>query len=157
MPDDTVVTVKTLNRVVDEAALDGISEISRDRVRSTLRMQGGDTGVIDGFTLPANDRVAVELVIDFSHQADHLSVYPLIATQLREGNVVGRLTVQITAVKELEDFFFANPRSGEVHVVSCPFWPALGPGSKVPYAQLEDALVRGYNGCAYCVPASDTG
>jgi hypothetical protein len=120
-------------------------------------MQGGDAGVLDGFPLPANDQVSVDLIIDFSHKADHLSMYPLIATQVRDGAVTGRLTVQITAVKELEDFFFANPRSGEVHITTCPFWPRLGAGNKVPYMTLQDALVRGYNGCAFCLPRSDTG
>jgi hypothetical protein len=157
MPDDTVITVKTLNRVVDAATLTDIARARNDSIRSTLTMQGGDAGVLDGFPLPANDQVSVDLIIDFSHEADHLSMYPLIATQVRDGAVTGRLTVQITAVKELEDFFFANPRSGEVHITTCPFWPRLGAGNKVPYMTLQDALVRGYNGCAFCLPRSDTG
>jgi len=126
-------------------------------VRSTLVLQGGDTGVLDGFPLPANDRVPVELLIDFSHQADHLKVYPLVASQFQDGALAGRLTVQITAVKEFEDFFFANPRSREVHISTCSFWPRLGSGSKVPYLTLQDALNRGYDGCAFCLPASNTG
>ena len=157
MPPDTLVTAKTLNRVVDQATLSGLTVTGTDRTRSTLEMHGGDTGVVDGFPLNAGDRVAVELVVDFSHQADHLGVYPLIATQTRDGQVVGRLTLQITAVKELEDFFFANPRSGEIHITTCPFWPRLGSGSKVPYVTLQDAIVRGYNGCRFCLTAADTG
>ncbi|MEU1867744.1 hypothetical protein, partial [Streptomyces gardneri] len=73
------------------------------------------------------------------------------------GTVVGRMTIQITAVKELDDFFFGNPRSGEIHINTCPYWPKLGPGSKVPFLRIEDALARGYNGCAYCLPDHNTG
>ena len=42
-------------------------------------------------------------------------------------------------------------------MTTCPFWPALGRFGKVPYARLEDALARGYDGCAYCLPDSNTG
>jgi zinc metalloprotease ZmpB len=157
MPGDTKITARTLNRIIDAATLTDIQRTSTGSVHSTLTMNGGDTGVVAGFPLQARDRVSVDLTIDFSHTADHLATYPLVVTQVREGVVVGRLTVQIVAVKELEDFFFANPRSREVHITDCPFWPALGPGSKVPYARLEDALARGYNGCAFCLPSNDTG
>jgi hypothetical protein len=37
------------------------------------------------------------------------------------------------------------------------FCPALGPGSKVPFSKVEDALARSYNGCAYCLPGHDRG
>jgi hypothetical protein len=64
--------------------------------------------------------------------------------------------MQITAVKELEDFFFGNPRSREAHISTCPFWPKLGPFSRVPYPRLQDLTARGYNGCVYCLPEADT-
>jgi hypothetical protein len=80
----------------------------------------------------------------------------LIATQIQDGQVAGRLTMQITAVKELEDFFFGNPRSREAHISTCPFWPKLGPFSRVPYPRLQDLTARGYNGCVYCLPEADT-
>jgi hypothetical protein len=101
--------------------------------------------------------VNVEVVIDFSHEATHLGIYPLVSTQYQDGEIAGRLTMQITALKDLDDFFFAYPRSREIHTTKCPFWPALGPGSKIPYEHIGDAISRGYNGCAYCLADADTG
>jgi hypothetical protein len=109
------------------------------------------------FRLATGEDVTVDLVIDFSHTANHLQTYPLIVTQHQDGQVVGRITIDIVAVKELEDFFFGNPRSGEIHVSACPFWPKLGPWSKRPFVRIEDAQIRGYNGCAFCLPDFDTG
>jgi hypothetical protein len=157
LPDDTRVSIRTLSRITHDAELTGLTVTEAGAVRSTLEMPGGATAVVDGFTLEADDRVAADITIDFSHHAEHLRLYPFVATQYQDGLIAGRMTIQITAVKELEDFFFGNPRSGELHISTCPHWPRLGAGSKVPFLRAEDALARGYNGCAYCQPALDTG
>ncbi|MEU1935511.1 hypothetical protein ACH49O_08035 [Streptomyces coeruleorubidus] len=157
LPDDTRVSIRTLSRITHDAELTGLTVTEAGAVRSTLEMPGGATAVVDGFTLEADDRVAADITIDFSHHAEHLRLYPFVATQYQDGLIAGRMTIQITAVKELEDFFFGNPRSGELHISTCPHWPRLGAGSKVPFLRAEDALARGYNGCAYCQPALNTG
>ena len=157
MPADTGIEIRTLTRLVDASTLTDIAVSRTGAVKTTLTMAGGVEGRMDGFPLARSEDVTVDLVIDFSHTAEHLRTYPLVVTQYQDGQVVGRVTVDIVAVKELEDFFFGNPRSGEIHITTCPFWPALGPWSKRPFARIEDALARGYNGCAFCQPATDTG
>ncbi|HEX2057566.1 MAG TPA: M20/M25/M40 family metallo-hydrolase [Actinomycetota bacterium] len=157
MPSDTKIHVRTLRRVVDPATRQHLSVEEQTQVWSTMKLAGGKVGELSGFPLKKDDRVSVELTIDFSVQGKHLEVYPLVCTQEQDAAVAGRITVEITAVKELEDFVFANPRSGELHVSACPFWDAIGPGNKVPYQSVEEGLARGYNGCAYCLPEHDTG
>ncbi|HEX2057567.1 MAG TPA: hypothetical protein VHI71_04280 [Actinomycetota bacterium] len=157
MPSDTKIHVRTLRRVVDPATRQHLSVEEETKVWSTLEMAGAKVGELNGFPLSKDDRVSVELTIDFSVKGEHLKVYPLVCIQEQDGEVAGRMTVEITAVKELEDFVFANPRSGELHISTCPFWDAIGPGNKVPYQSIEDGLARGYNGCAYCLPDHDTG
>ena len=157
MPPDTKIQVRTLRRVVDPATRQDLALGDQTPVWSTLSMTGGKVGEINGFPLKKDDRVSVELTIDFSHQGQHLKVYPLVCTQEQDAEVAGRITIEITAVKELEDFVFANPRSGELHVSTCQFWPKIGPGNKIPYQSIEEGLARGYNGCAYCLPEHDTG
>ncbi|WP_328408576.1 hypothetical protein OG542_05040 [Streptomyces violaceus] len=157
LPDDTRVSIRTLTRVTQDAELTGCTVSETGAVRSTLEMPGGGTAVVDGFTLEPDDRVAADITIDFSQHAEHLRLYPFVATQYQDGLIAGRMTIQITAVRELEDFFFGNPRSGELHVSTCPHWSRLGAGSKVPFLRAEDALARGYNGCAYCQPALHAG
>ncbi|EFL36322.1 predicted protein [Streptomyces viridochromogenes DSM 40736] len=157
LPDDTRLSIRTLSRLTKDAALTGLTVTEPGQVRSTLEMSGGGTAVVDGFTLEPGDRVAADITIDFSHHAEHLQVYPLVVTQYQDGQPAGRMTIQITAVKEREDIFFGNPHSGELHVSTCPHWSRLGAGSKVPFLRAEDALVRGYNGCASCLPALNTG
>jgi hypothetical protein len=157
MPGDTKIQVRTLRRVVDPATRQHLSLGNQTSVWSTLDLAGGKVGELNGFPLKKDDRVSIELTIDFSHQGEHLKVYPLVCTQEQDAEVAGRITIEITAVKELEDFVFANPRSGELHVSTCPFWPAIGPGNKIPYQSIEEGLARGYNGCAYCLPEHDSG
>ncbi|MFD7909275.1 hypothetical protein ACFV30_00880 [Streptomyces sp. NPDC059752] len=157
LPDDTRISIRTLSRIVGSAELTNLKVTEKGSVRTTLEMKGGSTAVVDGFHLEADDRAVADITIDFSHHADHLRLYPFIATQYQDSLLAGRMTIQITAVKELEGFFFGNPRSGELHVSTCPYWSKLGAGSKVPFRRAEDAVARGYNGCAYCQPALNTG
>ncbi|WP_329105398.1 hypothetical protein [Streptomyces sp. NBC_01439] len=157
LPEDTRISIRTLSRIVGSAELTNLKVAEKGSVRTTLEMKGGSTAVVDGFRLEADDRAAADITIDFSHHADHLRLYPFIATQYQDSLIAGRMTIQITAVKELEGFFFGNPRSGELHVSTCPYWSKLGAGSKVPFRCAEDAVARGYNGCAYCQPALNTG
>jgi hypothetical protein len=122
-----------------------------------MTMTGSVDAVMAGFGLAAGEAVDLDLVIDFSHQAEHLHTYPLVLTQHQDGQVVGRITIDIVAVKELDDFCFGNPRSGEIHITTCPLWPRLGPSSKRPFIRVEDAIARGINGCNFCLPALYTG
>lgn len=156
LPADTKITLRLPRRVVEPATLTGFSGVVGTTTKATLEMSGGTTGMIDGFPLTTGDRVSLEAVTDFSHEAEHLRVYPMVATQHQDGVLAGRLTVQVTAVKELEDFFFGNPHTKEVHVSSCAFWPLLGAGSKVLFLQLQDARARGCIGGAFCLPAANT-
>jgi hypothetical protein len=156
LPPDTTITIRVPRRVTDPATITGLTTTGTTVQKTELTLTGGDVGRVDTFPLHRDDRVNVEIAIDFSRQATHLGTYPLIATQHQDGQIAGRLTMQITALKDLDDYFFANPRSREIHITTCPFWPALGPASKVPYANLADATARGYNGCAFCLPAADT-
>jgi len=122
-----------------------------------MTMTGSVDAVMGDFVLAAGEAVDLGLVIDFSHQAEHLHTYPLLLTQHQDGQVVGRITVDIVAVTELDDFFFGNPRSGEIHITTCPLWPRLGPSSKRPFVRGEDAVARGFNGRAFCLPSLNTG
>ena len=75
---------------------------------------------------------------------------------MQDGALAGRMTIEILAVKELEDWFFGNPRSKELHISSCAFWPKISSKNKIPFETIEDGLARGYNGCAFCLPDYDT-
>ncbi|MFJ6575572.1 hypothetical protein ACIQMY_06350 [Streptomyces sp. NPDC091368] len=157
MPDDTRISVKTLSSLVNASSLTGITVTGTGDVRSTLGMAGGTTAVVDGFTLGAGAEVVAEILIDFSHQAENLKDYDFVATQIQDGEVAGRITIEITAVTEFEGVFFGNPHTREMHISTCPFWGQLGPASKVPFFTRDDALARGYDGCAFCLPDADTG
>jgi hypothetical protein len=156
LPNDTSIVVRTLNRVVDVSQLVNLTVAESSSVWTRLNMAGGTEAEIDGFELRANDQVTVELTIDFSLNAEHLKIYPIIATQEQDFEIAGRMTIEILSVKELEDWVFGNPRSREMHVVTCPFWPVLGPSSKIPFQAPADGQARGYNGCRFCLPDLDT-
>jgi hypothetical protein len=156
LPEDTTITVRTLSRIVDGSQLDNLAASSTGSVWSQLEMKGATVAEIGGFELATNDLVTVEVTTDFSLNAEHLKKYPIIVTHLQEFEVAGRMTIEITSVKELEDWVFGNPRTRELHVSSCPFWPQLSPRNKVPFQRVSDARARGYNGCRFCLPEFDT-
>ena len=95
--------------------------------------------------------------MDFSVSAEHLHRYPIVFSQELGGIPSGKETVEITAVKEASDLFYGNARSREVHIVGCPFWDAMTHRRLVPFLALGDALARGYDGCAFCLPNANTG
>ncbi|MGX1886735.1 hypothetical protein [Streptomyces sp. NPDC055287] len=157
MPSDTQITIRTLSRIVKPSTLSHIEVTETGDVRSTMQMKGGDTAVVDGFRLDARDEVSADLTIDFAHEAVHMQHYNLIATQVQDHLVAGRLTIVITAVKDLHDWFFGNRNTHEVHIDTCPFWGQISETSKEPFPRIELAVAHGYNGCTYCLPQFNTG
>ncbi|WP_426367425.1 hypothetical protein [Streptomyces sp. E-08] len=157
MPPDTQITIRTLSRIVEPSTLTHVEVTEPGDVRSTLQMSGGDTALVDGFRLDAHDEVSAVLTVDFSHEAEHLKSYDLIATQVQDFEVAGRVTLEIVAIKDLDEWFFANPKTGEVHIKTCPLWNQISDAHKQPYARIQEAQARGFNGCAFCLPQFNTG
>ena len=158
VPADTALRLRVPARVVDATrAVEGFTEAERNSTWVHLALAGGIGGRLAGFPLVASERAALRLTVDFSLLAEHLHRYPVVVSQTQDGQPAGRLTVDITAVKEVEDLVFGNPRSRELHTVHCPYWPLVGQHHKVPFWQVADGLARGYNGCATCLPNFDTG
>jgi hypothetical protein len=158
LPSDTKIQLRVLRRLTNQASgLSGFTLSSQNSCWSTLDLAGGIVGVIEDFPLSTNDQTSATLTIDFSYEAEHLHLYPIVASQEQDGRSVGRLTIEITAVKETEDYVYGNPRSWELHTVYCPFWSRISQRNKIPFATIQDGLARGYNGCAFCLPEHDTG
>ena len=157
MPADTEISVRVPSRLLTGAGMDGFTVTEIGPNRSTLSVGGRTIGRLTGVGLDAADRVPLDLTIDFSHDAEHLHRYPLVFSQDQNGVPAGKETIEITAVKEVEDMFFGNARTLEVHVVTCQWWPQISSAHKVPFFALADAVARGYNGCRYCLPQADTG
>lgn len=153
---DTKILLRLPRRIVKKVNIQNFSIKSQNKIWSYLSLSGECTGSLDKVPLSANEEVLVTLEVDFSIQAEHLKVYPIIVTQEINSQVMGRITIEITAIKEVEDFVYGNPRSMELHQIKCPFWPFIGPHNKVPFLNINDGLVRGYNGCAYCLPEYNT-
>jgi hypothetical protein len=153
LPPDTKITVRIARSITDQAArLSGLVLSSQNERWSTLALAGGTVGKIVGFPLGSNEEKSVSLEIDFSYQAEHLKRYPIIAGQEQDGVLAGQLTIEITAVKESEDYVYGNMRSHELHTLNCAFRRAMSPHNQVPFQTVKDALARGYNGCKYCLP-----
>lgn len=158
LPPDTHIEVHVARRLTEGATgLSGFTLSDQNTRWSTLVLSGSRVGMIENFLLDTNDESSVTLTIDFSYKAEHLHRYPIVITQECEGLVVGRLTIEITAVKETDDFVYGNPLSMELHTVYCPLWSRIAQHHKVPFLTVKDALIRGYNGCAFCLPEYNTG
>lgn len=153
LPRDTRITVRVPRSLTDRAAsLTGFTVAGQNGHWTTLTLPGGAAGTIAGFALDPNDERNVHMEIDFSYQAEHLKRYPIVASQEQDGMMAGRLTIEITAVKESEDYVYGNSNSRELHTFDCDFRKRMHPHHQVPFETIKDALARGYNGCAFCLP-----
>ncbi|MCX6674006.1 MAG: M36 family metallopeptidase [Methanothrix sp.] len=153
LPPDTKIAVRVTRSITDHAAsIFGLVLINQNERWSTMKLVGGAVGKVVGFPLGSNEEKSVSLEIDFSYQAEHLKRYPIIAGQEQDGVLAGQLTIEITAVKESEDYVYGNVRSRELHTLNCVFRKAMSPRNQMPFQTIKDALARGYNGCRYCLP-----
>ena len=156
LPDDTVVLARFPNTVLDSGKSDMARSARSDRF-TTLSLKGGKAGTVSDIELRANSSAVVTMTVDFSFDAKHLAQYPVRIEQHHQGGVIGAYTIDLTAIKELDDYFFGNPRTFETHITTCPLWPRINRRRLIAFEQLSDATARGYNGCRFCLPEADTG
>ena len=156
LPRDTKLRLRVAGTVLKDATLTALRETGRVGHFATLEMRGGDKAAINGFELPARARKSIRLEIDFSVQAEHERRYPLVASQIQDGELAGELTIDITAIRDAEDYVYGNPRSRELHTVHCPHWPRTLPTNRLPFRTVREGIARGYNGCRFCLPEYDT-
>jgi Peptidase family M28 len=157
LPADTALELKLPARLVDGSAVSGFDVATRSSRTVRLELGGGAVGRLSGARLAAGDRVSVELRVAFSHAAQHLHRYPIVFSQMQDGLPSGKQTIEITAVVDGAGVYFANPRTLEVHVATCQWKARMSPRNTVPFLALSDALARGYDGCAYCLPEANHG
>ena len=155
LPADTSIRARLANGVIDSGFTD-MKVQKRDDRFTTLGLVGGKVGEVTEVLIRANDSFTLTVTVDFSFKAEHRKRYPVRIEQRHEGAVIGVYTIELTAIKDLDDFFFGNPRSGEVHITTCPFWPKLDKSRVRTFERLLDAQARGYNGCRFCLPEADT-
>jgi hypothetical protein len=156
LPRDTKVQARVPNGVLDSGNTDMAVGKSDDRF-TTLSFDGGQNGTLKEVEIAANGSFVLNLTVDFSFEADHLRRYPMRVRQVHDDALVGAYTIELTAVKDLEDFFFGNPHSGELHVSTCPLWPKINKPKLMTFERVADAQARGYNGCRFCLPEVDEG
>ncbi|GEM_PF-2248221 len=156
LPPDTKIALRLARNITDSAkTLTGFVVTDRNSRWTTLALPGGVVGAIASFSLDAGEERSVHLEIDFSCHAEHLKRYPIIASQEQDGMMAGRLTIEITAVKESEDYFYGNSSTQELHTFDCGYRKMMNRSHQVPFETIKAALARGYNGCAFCLPAYD--
>jgi hypothetical protein len=157
LPPDTAITVRVARSITDRAeSMTGVVMSSQNTRWSIFMLAGGATGSIDNFSLGDYEEKSVSLEIDFSFMAENMKRYPIIVSQEQDGEAAGRLTIEIMAVKESEDYVYGNLRSRELHTLNCEFRRAMSPRNQVPFQTINDALARGYNGCFFCLPSYNT-
>ncbi|MGH3737592.1 MAG: M36 family metallopeptidase [Micromonosporaceae bacterium] len=157
LPGDTAITLSLPRRLGDSATgSTGLTLAAQTDRIDRYTIHGGTTASLDDFPMPTSDEASVTLEVDFSVSAQHMKTYPIIASQLQDGEVAGRLSIELTAVKETDDFVYGNPRSLEMHTVHCPLWPRISQRNKIPYPNISDGKARGYDGCAFCLPEHHT-
>ena len=157
LPPDSTIELRWPRRIANRAGtITGFLLRSQNPRWTVMQLAGGVEGVIQDLPLKEREAVALALTVDFSYQAEHLRVYPIIASQWQDGSLAGRLTIQITAVKDSEDYLYGNPRTHELHTIHCPLWNKISPRNKLPFATIKAARAHGFEGCHFCLPQYDT-
>lgn len=151
-PGDTRIEMRVPRKVADQGAANGLIVDRQNSRWCYFLLDESFQGILAGFSLDASEQAAVTLWIDISLQAIHGHVYPLTVSQFRGDSVVGRYRIEITAVKESEDYIYGNCRSRELHTLHCPFFSIMSKANVRPFDTVRTGLLRGYNGCAFCLP-----
>ena len=160
LPRNAALSVRVPLSMVADTELTNLREMTRDACLATLRMNGGEVASIDGFQMAARARSTVRLKVWFPATAKHGERYPLVATQTQDGELAGRITIELVAVDDRqsrEGEVHGNTRSKEVHTADCVFWGKVNPRNKVPFGSLAEGLANGYDGCRFCLDRYDTG
>lgn len=153
LPPDTEITMRVRRKWIDKTgSLNGFGFGETNTIWASVYLSGGKVGSILDFPLDSNEVRSALIEIDFSYQAEHLKRYPIMVSQEQDGVAAGRLTIEITAVKESEDYVYGNVRSRELHIWDCSYRRAMKPCNQVPFQTIQEALARGYNGCSFCLP-----
>ena len=156
-PADTAFEIRVQKSIADAATLEGLSIQKSNSQWCTLTFSQQLVGALTGFLLAPAQNSILTASIDVSYSAMHMQTYCFDLVQERNGIAVSRYSIEITAVKDSEDFIYGNRHSKELHVLHCPYHRAMNPRNSVPFPTVQDGLRRGYNGCAFCLPAHDTG
>ncbi len=156
-PDDTKFTLRFSNKISDGTkGKENVDLISRTSLYSTYTLMGSKIGKLIEFPMKASEESVISLIIDFSNKAKHLERYPLIISQYQDGIVAGRVTIDVKAFKETEDYIYGNSVSLEMHRHGCTFLNRMRQYHKRVFETIEEGKLRGYNGCAYCMKEEDT-
>ena len=94
--------------------------------------------------------------MDFSRQAAHLKRYPVSVRQTHRDAVVGTYTIELTAIKDLEDYFFGNPAAASCTSATARSGRRINKARIQTFERIADAQARGYNGCRFCLPRGDS-
>jgi hypothetical protein len=153
LPSDTVILVRVPRNLKDRTeTLSKLSLVDQNSRWAVFKQTGGVNSSFYNFSLGTTEQASITLSIDFSYQAEHLHRYPIVVTQEQEGNIAGRLTLEIIAIKDAEDYFYANVHSKEIHTYQCIYRKRMRVYHQVPFATLQAGLLRGFDGCAFCLP-----
>lgn len=145
--------LKVLTRLAEGAKLERLAKKGTSGSKTIFTAQAGGQAAIRGMPLKPGDKseAILELTIPDNLPA---GAYPVSARQLVGGKEIGRVTQRLMIGTYP---YLANPRTMEVHVSNCEWAAKVGWRHRIPYNNLQDALNRGYNGCAYCLPEYNTG
>ncbi|MXX86185.1 MAG: tyrosinase family protein [Acidobacteria bacterium] len=157
LPKDTNLRLRVANSVLQQAELRKLTVERTNKRFTTLRARGGEAVAINGFPLHAGERKVVGLDVDFSARAEHGRRYPVIATQTQDGELAGRLTIELVAIKDYDDYMIGNKNTKELHLPNCTYSDWVKPANRVPFATAREARALGYDGCHYCLPEYDAG
>ena len=157
LPGGASLRLKVPNGILKSAKLIALRKTEVNKRFTTLqKMRSSSEPAIEGIQLAAHESRNIQLEVGLSASAEQGHTYPLIATQVQDGEIIGQLTMELLAIEDDGNYVFGNKNSKELHTVACPFWSKMMPENRVPFSSVRAALAHGYNGCRFCLSAYDT-
>jgi hypothetical protein len=157
LPAGGSVKLKIPSRYLDGSTAVNLQEVwrsPRGRV-CQVEVTSNNTADLTGIRLNPGENTLVRLEVALPEEAVDGELYPVFVEQRVNGTLTGRVTLMTRTVGT--PAYIANRDSLEIHLPNCEWAKKIARRNKIPYDDLDAALRRGYNGCAFCLPQYDTG
>lgn len=144
--------LRILRRISEEAIPDGLTLRQDSQLWRRYDVITGKVAALRSLHLEPSE--STQAILEITIPADARDgAYRISVSEVASGRELGRVT-QLLAVGT--HAFLANQRSLEVHLPTCVWASRTSPRHRLAFADIERALRRGYNGCAYCLPEYST-
>ena len=156
LPQGGKVTLKIPSRYLHGATTTNLTKTWQSEGGRTCKVKvtSPNTADLKHVHLESRENTQVRLEVTLPKQFQPGDIYPVFVEQFTNGVLTGRVTLVARMVGT--PAYKANRGTGEIHLSNCNWAKRISSRHVVPFDDLNLALIRGYNGCHFCLPNYST-